>query len=479
MPKKRKTRRPVFRGKGRGGRPAAPEIRVPRAPLLSVAMMVRDEEEFLEDALLSCKDWVDELVVVDTGSKDRTVEIAQDLGAVVSHFEWCDSFAAARNATLERATGRWIAILDADERFSGANPAAVRNLLVPGAHFPFEVVLLKVKNVTLEGAGISSAYGIRIVPNDPRLRYTGQVHNQLVSVDPTTSMLFTTTYVGLEILHLGYDKGIYKRRNKSERSLPLIQAVVKAEPENGLFHFYLGRECLMLGKADEAIAALERAVELIRAPDMEEARVDALLETYLTLLRAYQATKRSVDEWAALAEAALEVHPKHPDFLHALGLAALVRGSPETAADFLERAVRHLDDVHATRRGRIELEHGRWHALEQLGHSYWGLQRYPEAYRAFMEALQGKPEGSRGWPEMLNCMTGLAIDLGEEEHLPELLERLLRRDDTSLGMFFFYLDRLSDRGEVEKARTLLDRARGEHPRVTEDPEHARITARLG
>ena len=67
-------------------------------------MMVKNEEEFLEDALLSAKSFCDELIVVDTGSTDRTIEIAQDLGATVSHFPWINDFSAARNETYDAPT---------------------------------------------------------------------------------------------------------------------------------------------------------------------------------------------------------------------------------------------------------------------------------------------------------------------------------------------------------------------------------------
>ena len=118
-----------------GGEPSGDQ------PLLTVAMMVKDEEGFLEDALVSAQPWADEIVVVDTGSTDRTVEIARRHGAKVSHFQWCDSFAAARNTTLERSTGRWILVLDADELLEGEDPARLRRHLEGmSAGYPFEVL---------------------------------------------------------------------------------------------------------------------------------------------------------------------------------------------------------------------------------------------------------------------------------------------------------------------------------------------------
>ena len=113
-------------------------------PLLSLAMIVKNEEHFLADALRSAAPFCDELVVVDTGSTDATVAIARSLGARVEHFAWCDDFSAARNASLRACRGQYILVLDADERLEGGDPALLRRALRPGPHHPFEAWLLEV-----------------------------------------------------------------------------------------------------------------------------------------------------------------------------------------------------------------------------------------------------------------------------------------------------------------------------------------------
>lgn len=82
---------------------------------ITLSMIARDEEKFIANAIESVKDVVDEIVVVDTGSKDRTAEIARELGAKVLHFKWNDDFSAARNFGLKEATSDWLLVLDADE----------------------------------------------------------------------------------------------------------------------------------------------------------------------------------------------------------------------------------------------------------------------------------------------------------------------------------------------------------------------------
>ena len=82
---------------------------------LSFCMIVKNEEASLPQCLNSVKDVVDEMVVLDTGSTDKTVEIAKEFGAKVYHFEWCNDLSAARNESLKYVQGDWVLVLDADE----------------------------------------------------------------------------------------------------------------------------------------------------------------------------------------------------------------------------------------------------------------------------------------------------------------------------------------------------------------------------
>ena len=103
-------------------------------PLLSLAMIVKNEAEMLPDFFRSCRHVFDEMIVVDTGSTDQTVQIAEKAGAIVHHFEWCNDFSAARNIALRAATGAWVMYLDADERLSEVTCHALRVLVERSAH---------------------------------------------------------------------------------------------------------------------------------------------------------------------------------------------------------------------------------------------------------------------------------------------------------------------------------------------------------
>ena len=85
-------------------------------PTISLCMIVKDEAEQIRDCLESVRAHVDQMIIVDTGSTDKTVEIATELGAEIYHYQWTNDFAAARNVSLEYAQSDWIIFLDADER---------------------------------------------------------------------------------------------------------------------------------------------------------------------------------------------------------------------------------------------------------------------------------------------------------------------------------------------------------------------------
>ena len=96
---------------------------------ISQCMIVKNEEQDIRRALSWGKGIVSEQIVVDTGSTDNTVQIAEEMGAKVFHFEWCDDFSAAKNYAIEQASGDWIAFLDADEYFSEQDARKIPGLL--------------------------------------------------------------------------------------------------------------------------------------------------------------------------------------------------------------------------------------------------------------------------------------------------------------------------------------------------------------
>lgn len=382
--------------------------------LLSLAMMVKNEEAFLADALDSANGWVDELVVVDTGSTDATVRIAQDFGAKVFEFPWCDDFSAARNETIRRCTSDYVFILDADERIRGADPEAFRTRLVAGEHHPFEAWLINVVNVTKTGQPASSGFGPRVFPRDARLGYVGRVHNRFKSLDPAHPSVNASYIEGVEIIHLGYDPDVYKTRNKSERSLPLIEASLADDPNDNAMRFYLGRELARLERYDEAATVLEDTVRrMMVAPDQE----NLLQGAWFYLVDASRLAKRPFPNTLKLGTEALSHFPQNADLWNATGAVLLEHQQAAKSIECFEQSKRCLsrawDDLDRTQGLALRP----WELDERLGLAYAESGRLPEALDAFSAALDARPDEEPGWQPVLDATCALAEKLGDQPRL--------------------------------------------------------------
>lgn len=222
--------------------------------LLSAVLITRDEEKHLGPCLESVRGTVDEIIVVDTGSTDRTVDIARAHGAQVVNHRWQDDFAAARNVGLEQARGEWILYIDADERFfvDGDLAAALRD--------PRAVAGL----VRFRAASTLTPYlEYRLFRNRSDVRFRGAMHETMVPdvehIMAAEGLLAVPVPASIE--HLGYDGD---QRAKHERNLPMLERAVRADPERPYLWFHLGATRLAMGDDVGAEAAWWHAVHVAR-----------------------------------------------------------------------------------------------------------------------------------------------------------------------------------------------------------------------
>lgn len=186
---------------------------------VSLCMIVKDEEEYLPKCLKSIKDIVDEIIVVDTGSTDKTIEIAQNYGAKIYYFKWNNNFSEARNESLKYATKDWIFILDADDELSLEGREAFKVLLDmeldEKAIYHFET--LSYYGSVIENGNIAVNLNPRLFKNYRGIHYEGEVHNQLIRVDGD----YNAVCNDVKIYHYGYlDKRIISK-DKRNRNIPI------------------------------------------------------------------------------------------------------------------------------------------------------------------------------------------------------------------------------------------------------------------
>ncbi len=259
---------------------------------LSQCMIVKDEEENIEKALLWGKGIVWEQIVVDTGSTDRTVELAEAMGAQVYHFSWIDDFAAAKNYAIEQATGDWIAFLDADEYIKEEEARKILPLLQKAEEsgcYAVQMVMYCVDESEVVGHVIRHT---RFFKRIPELRFEGMIHEHLVLANRRSlSHYLMNDMETVAIYHSGYSQEAVEKKKKRERNLRILLKALEREPENYHTMGDLGDHFVALGDEEEAEKWYREAIQ--RIPRTKAAQCDRNVKSFLNLMHI---TRKKEDE---------------------------------------------------------------------------------------------------------------------------------------------------------------------------------------
>lgn len=231
---------------------------------LSVCMIVRNEAHQVGEVLTCAQAFADEIVVVDTGSRDNTREIVRQFTPNLYEFTWCDDFAAARNASLAHAHGTHALWLDADDFVDDEN---VDNLLrlkpILDAETAYSFVLQDVR----AGKPSHSLYQLRCVPNRPDVRFEGRIHEVLDPSATAAGLLFAKA--DITITHHGYeDPSLF--RSKVERNIQLINQEIRAGRDDTRILYFLAQGYGYLGKPEEAVAIMGKVLGRLEKDALEQ-----------------------------------------------------------------------------------------------------------------------------------------------------------------------------------------------------------------
>jgi tetratricopeptide (TPR) repeat protein len=223
---------------------------------LSFCMIVKDEEVRLSRCLASVRDVVDELIVLDTGSSDHTVEIAQSFGAQVHHFAWCNDFSAARNEALKYVTGDWILVLDADEVLVPGIVPILRKIIQDDRY-------LVINLVREEIGAMQSPYSLvsRLFRRHPDVWFTRPYHAMID--DRVTELLQREPHwqVGIipevAILHEGYQADLIAGRDKLNKACKTMEDFLASHPTDPYVCSKLGALYIQMGEIQKGLKLLE------------------------------------------------------------------------------------------------------------------------------------------------------------------------------------------------------------------------------
>ncbi|MBI5522348.1 MAG: glycosyltransferase [Desulfarculus sp.] len=270
-----------------------------KRPTISLCMMVKNEEKRLPTALKSAAPWVDEIIVVDTGSTDNTVQIAQSYGAKVYHHPWEHSFSKHRNQSIGYATGDWLLILDADEELDPATAHWLHKLV----HDPEVDVFFFELNNQLKDGGESFILHPRLFRNLKGFHYEGQVHNRPVFHGQAAK-------APVRLIHYGYAEDPETTERKHQRRLEMISKWVEDEPDNYIARAYLSHT--LMERTDTLKEAVEEGYTALRLAREQGSPPENMPRIYYPLLTALACLQRE-DEVLTHAQDCLATVPNYPD----------------------------------------------------------------------------------------------------------------------------------------------------------------------
>jgi tetratricopeptide (TPR) repeat protein len=263
---------------------------------LALVVIARDEAPRIQRLLDSVAPWVDDMLVLDTGSSDDTAQRAMASGARVAHFNWCDDFAAARNAALAHSHADWNLVLDADEWLVGGGPA-LRDLAAMAPDF---VGALRLDDIGAPG-GVVHSWLSRFLPGT--VRYSGRVHEQPRHQWPVKRLPVT-------VQHDGYAPG--RLAAKQGRNRRLLLAELARTPQDAYLWYQLGKDHATYGEHAQAADAFAQAMAAL----VPAANWHTDLTT-CALIALKKAGRHEQAVW--LAEQVLQTCGDSPDFFFALG----------------------------------------------------------------------------------------------------------------------------------------------------------------
>jgi glycosyltransferase involved in cell wall biosynthesis len=223
---------------------------------ISVCLIVKNEESCLKECLQSVIAFADEIIIVDTGSNDATLAIAQEFTTQVFSYIWNDDFAAARNYALHHATGDWIVSIDADEIIM--NPEKIRDSLLA---LPANIggALIELESHAHRPDGTKDIFSInllRVFRNSPDIRWEYCIHEQIL--ESILRAGFSIQHIPVRYFHKGYDLSPEQMKQKHERNVKLLTKHLEKNPNDGYMWFQRAKTYRALAHNRQAFADITK-----------------------------------------------------------------------------------------------------------------------------------------------------------------------------------------------------------------------------
>jgi len=348
--------------------------------LLSLCMIVKNEEKNIARCLDSIKNIVDEIVIIDTGSTDQTIQKAKEFGAKIYRFPWSNDFSAARNQALRKTKGQWILILDADESLEMAEVNRLRQTLRAAKEEGFYLSIYNYQGE--DPSNYTRTYGLRLFRNNPLYRYAGKIHEQILPAIKKADPKALIAWSPLVIHHYGYLKDTVTAKDKAGRNLEILLRESPDVKDSSSYCLNLALEYIRLGKLLEAEIKLKEGWKKVN-------RKDSYAHCLLLKLIACLHWQKKDTEAIPYCRQGIEIYPDFADIYYYYAICLLKMGDSAEARNVLRRGL-HQGESH-----RKYISHagcGSYLNLLTLGQIEEQDSNFEIASDYYLRALQLQPQ---------------------------------------------------------------------------------------
>ena len=386
-----------------------------RDTTLSVCLIVKNEEKHLPICLKSIQAVADEIVVIDTGSEDRSVEISESFGAKIFRYKWNNDFAAAKNFAKKQATGDWILQIDADEELFPEDQNKVREFIqqsrCDGAFVAFQ-------NSTSSMFGENQPvvhYLIRIFRNHEDIYYVGPIHE-------TLKMSGEAVPTDIKILHHGYNFAEEDLKRKRKRNAEILYESLQADPDNITTLFYLSMMHIGNQEFDLSEGFARRVLEKLNADDLKNQHFYLMTLKNLALINI---EKQTYETARAYCQQAIKINNNYLEPVYFLGLSYFREGDYQKSKQYFESFLNKYKETNQTPVFNLFAHSADAYLFQNyhwLGKIYRKEKNYPKAQKMMLSAVKVNPTFWIGYADL----GYLNMEFGDMEKAAEHLEHAIK-----------------------------------------------------
>lgn len=392
-------------------------------PRLSVNIIVKNAEKSIDSCLKSVCDLADEIIVVDTGSIDNTLDKLKEYNIKLFQIDWDDDFSAARNVAINHSTGDWILYIDADEILH-ADRKTIEEMMRGNA----EGYWLTVNSYTSSDMSQSTTHrNLRMFRNCLNYRFEGRIHEQILSSILKEHTITDIKETNVTISHFGYLPDQVKEQNKIERNIYLLELSLNEDP-NQPFHLYnLGVEYSRLQNYEQSILYLKKCLQY------EQQQASYLPSVYF-LLGKNLYNCRQFQEAEQILQKAINLYPDFTDLHYLLAQLYSTQALYEKALNHLYKTI-ELGD--APKKYISNAGAGSFLSHVKIGEIYEDLKYKEEALQRYFQAIKINPHAKIGYLKFYSLLAKVEMTDHSYQNYIHEIDQIpdVRKDLIALGLY--------------------------------------------